>query len=104
RPRVVYAVWVRRVAAGRGGWAWAHALRPGQAVSVLPPRSGFAPVATARRHLLVAGGIGVTPLLSHARWHARWGSDFTVWYAHRPGRAAHLAELAGLCGGRLHAC
>ena len=96
-----YAVSVLRVPGGRGGSAWAHGLRPGDRVRALPPRSGFAPVATARRHLLVAGGIGITPLLAHARWHARWGSDFTLYYAHRPGRAPHLDDLTALCGGRL---
>jgi dimethylamine monooxygenase subunit B len=98
-----YTVSVLRVPRGRGGSAWAHRLRPGDTVAAIPPRSGFAPVATARRHLLVAGGIGITPLLSHARWHARWGSDFTLYYAHKPGRAPHLDDLAALCGGRLRA-
>jgi ferredoxin-NADP reductase len=98
-----YTVSVLRAPHGRGGSAWAHRLRPGDTVAATAPRSGFAPVATARRHLLVAGGIGVTPLLSHARWHARWGSDFAVYYAHKPGRAPHLDDLTALGGGRLRA-
>jgi dimethylamine monooxygenase subunit B len=99
-----YTISVLRVPDGRGGSAWAHGLRPGDPVMAIAPRSGFAPVATARRHLLVAGGIGITPLLSHARWHARWGSDFTLYYAHQPGRAPHLDELAALGGARIRAC
>ncbi|ALE77276.1 hypothetical protein WY02_00880 [Pseudonocardia sp. AL041005-10] len=58
----------------RGGSVWAHGLAPGDAVVATTPRSSFPPVDTARHHLLVAGGIGVTPILSHARWHAFWGT------------------------------
>jgi ferredoxin-NADP reductase len=96
-----YQVSVLRVDGGGGGSAWAHALREGAAVGAVAPRSGFTPAARARRHLLVAGGIGITPLLSHARWHARWGNDFALYYVDRPGRAPHLDELRDLCGGRL---
>jgi ferredoxin-NADP reductase len=65
------------------------------------PRSAFAPVSTARHHLLIAGGIGITPMLSHAREAVRWRRDFTLLYGHRPGAAAHLEELRQLCGDRL---
>jgi ferredoxin-NADP reductase len=98
-----YTLSVLRIPGGSGGSRWVHGLRPGDEVTAVPPRSGFAPAATARRHLLVAGGIGVTPLLSHARWHARHGADYALYYAWRPGRAPHLDELRDLCGDRLHA-
>jgi dimethylamine monooxygenase subunit B len=96
-----YTVSVLRVPDSSGGSAWAHGLRMGDPVDAIVPRSTFAVAAKARRHLLVAGGIGVTPLLSHARWHVRWGGDFTFYYSHQPGRGAHLAELRDLCGARL---
>jgi ferredoxin-NADP reductase len=96
-----YTVSVLRTCGSRGGSAWAHGLTPGAAITAVPPRSGFTPAARARRHLLVAGGIGITPLLSHVRWHRRWGGDFALYYAHKPGRAAHLDELTTLCGDRL---
>ncbi|HEY0938285.1 MAG TPA: PDR/VanB family oxidoreductase [Trebonia sp.] len=98
-----YTVSVLRVPDGRGGSAWVHRLRTGDEVDAVAPRSGFAPAAKARHHLLVAGGIGITPLLAHVRWHRRWGGDFTLYYAHRPGRAAHLAELRDLGGDRVRA-
>lgn len=88
-----YTISVLRVDGSRGGSEWVHRLQPGDPVTAVPPRSTFAPVATARRHLLVAGGIGITPLLSHARWHLRWGNDFGLYYVHKPGRAAHLEEI-----------
>jgi len=98
---LAYRVSVLRVPGGNGGSAWAHALREGAAVEAIAPRSAFAPAARARRHLLVAGGIGITPLLSHARWHVRWGNEFALYYVDRPGRAPHLEELRDLCGARL---
>jgi ferredoxin-NADP reductase len=98
-----YTLSVLRTSDSRGGSAWVHALRPGDPVDAVPPRAAFPVAAKARRHLLVAGGIGVTPLLSHARWHARWGADFTLYYCFQRGRGAHLADLRALCGGRLRA-
>jgi ferredoxin-NADP reductase len=100
---VAYTISVLRVEDGNGGSAWVHSLEPGDVVEAIAPRSSFAPVATARKHLLIAGGIGVTPLLSHARWHARWGNEFSFYYVHKPGRAAHLEELREICGRRLGA-
>ncbi len=99
-PRA-YQVSVLRVAAGGGGSAWVHARQPGDTVDAIAPRAHFTPAARARRHLLVAGGIGITPLLAHARWHVRWGSEFALYYVHRPGRAPHRDELRDLCGDRL---
>ncbi|MFC8044878.1 PDR/VanB family oxidoreductase [Nocardia sp. NPDC057353] len=96
-----YAVSVRLDPAGRGGSRWVHGLRPGDRVRVDPPRSAFAPVADARHHLLVAGGIGVTPLLAHVRAALTWGRSFRLHYAHRPGHGAHADELRALCGDRL---
>ena len=98
-----YTVSVLRTPDSRGGSAWAHELRAGDLVDAVAPRSTFPVAARARRHLLVAGGIGITPLLSHARWHVRWGGDFTLYYA--AGRAAGRTwpSCGDLCGGRLRA-
>jgi ferredoxin-NADP reductase len=93
-----YTISVLKVPDSRGGSAWVHVLEAGDTVTAVPPRSGFAPVATARRHLLVAGGIGITPLLSHARWHLKWGNDFGLYYVHKPGRAPHVSETGGMYG------
>ena len=84
---------------GAGGSAFVHRLQVGDLVTTSRPRSAFAPVSTARHHLLVAGGIGITPMLSHARAAVRWGRSFTLLYGSRSG--AFLAELRQLCGDRL---
>jgi dimethylamine monooxygenase subunit B len=96
-----YAISVRLAADGRGGSRWLHEVAVGQAVSVSPPRSDFPPVLSARHHMLVAGGIGITPVLSHVRAAVAWGRSFEVHYVGRPGTVAHLEDLLALCGDRL---
>ena len=97
-----YEISVLHQRAGRGGSAWVHAqLRPGAVVTASVPRSAFAPVLTARHHLLVAGGIGITAMLSHVRAALQWKRSFTLLYSYRPGHGAHVEELRRLCGQRL---
>jgi dimethylamine monooxygenase subunit B len=91
--------YVLAVRAQGAGSRWLHRLAAGDRVEVSAPRSTFAPVRTARRHLLVAGGIGVTPLLAHAREAVRWGREVRMVYVHRAG--AYAAELRALLGDRL---
>ncbi|WP_141013251.1 PDR/VanB family oxidoreductase [Nocardioides sambongensis] len=84
-----------------GGSDWLHdTLAAGDLVDVEGPRSMFAPVLDQRHALLVAGGIGVTPVLSHARALADRGGSATVVYSYRPGHAAHLADLRALAASR----
>lgn len=84
---------------GAGGSRWIHALQVGDPLSVLMPRSAFAPILRARRHLLIAAGIGVTPMISHLRSARQWGRDVELLYVHRPGRGAHLDDIAALTDG-----
>ncbi len=83
---------------GRGGSAAVHRLMHGEQVRVSAPRSAFPPVANARRHLLFAGGIGITPMVSHLRAAAEWGRDAELLYSYRPGQDAHLSDVQALCG------
>lgn len=79
---------------GFGGSAWVHhELRHGDTVLARTPRSAFPPVLLATRHLLVAAGIGITPMVSHLRSARRWGRDVELLYVHRAGRGAHLEEI-----------
>lgn len=58
-----YQIAVLREPAGRGGSAYVHdELRTGHLVGVSAPRNHF-PLVPAERHLFVAGGIGITPIL-----------------------------------------
>ncbi|TDH60246.1 oxidoreductase [Dankookia rubra] len=74
-----WEVAVKREAASRGGSAWVHeALRPGDAVAATMPRCTFPIAAGANRHVMVAGGIGVTPFLAMARALERQGADWAL--------------------------
>ena len=96
-----YVVSVLECPDGAGGSRWIHRkLRIGDTVVARPPRSAFAPVLRAARHLLVAAGIGITPMVSHLRAARRWGRDVQLLYVHRAGRGACLDEIKHLTDGR----
>lgn len=89
-----YVVSVLLCPNGSGGSRWIHdEVRIGETVDVSAPRSAFSPVLGARRHLLVAAGIGITPMMSHLHSAKRWGRDAHLLYIHRAGRGAHLDEI-----------
>jgi vanillate O-demethylase ferredoxin subunit len=78
-----YRIAVLRDAATRGGSAGMHdKVREGDLLTISEPRNHFALV-HARRTLLFAGGIGVTPLLCMAQRLAATGADFTLHYSTR---------------------
>ncbi|MBB3604600.1 ferredoxin-NADP reductase [Mycolicibacterium sp. BK556] len=92
-----YVVSVLECPQGRGGSRWIHReLRVGSTIHTHLPRSAFAPVLRASRHLLVAAGIGITPMISHLRSARRWGRDVRLLYIHREGRGAYVDEIASL--------
>ena len=99
-----YTISVLQVEGGSGGSLAMHRLAAGDRVSVSLPRSAFAPAATARHFLLVAAGIGITPVLSHARACAEWGVAADLIYVYRPGAGAHAAEVKELLGDDLTEC
>lgn len=93
-----YVVGVGRDAASRGGSAFVHgSLRVGDRLPVLGPRNHFPLVEDAARVVLIAGGIGVTPLVCMARRLSELGRDCVFHYAVRSrDRAAFLDELQTL--------
>jgi dimethylamine monooxygenase subunit B len=92
-----YVVSVLECPDGAGGSRWIHReLAVGDPVVARPPRSAFAPVLRATRHLLIAAGIGITPMVSHLRSARRWGRDVQVLYIHREGRGAYIDEVKEL--------
>lgn len=90
-----YLVGVLREDLGRGGSIKIHQmLKPGTPVVISRPRNHFPLVRDARRHLLLAGGIGVTPLVAMGHALHRAGADFTLYYKARTrAQAAFVAEL-----------
>jgi ferredoxin-NADP reductase len=101
--RARYEIAIKREPEGRGASVWAHAnLAPGVIGHVSAPRNNFPLAANARRHVLIAGGIGVTPLIAMARQLAGDNADFVL---HQCARSAEdaplLPELRAICGDRL---
>ena len=92
-----YLVAVLRDPASRGGSAAVHeAVKEGDTLTISAPKNHFALAHEARRHLLLAGGIGVTPILCMAERLSVMGAEFDMHYAARSReRAAH---------GRLRPC
>lgn len=99
-----YRIAVLRDAASRGGSTGMHdTVHEGDTLTVSEPRNHF-PLAHAKRSLLMAGGIGVTPLLCMAQRLAATGADFELHYSTRsPARTAFMGEIArSAFAGRVH--
>ncbi len=98
-----YEVAIKREAEGRGGSRWVHESAASEAIlHVSAPRNNFELAATAYRHVLVAGGIGVTPVVAMARSLKAAQADFEVHFCvPSEDRAPLLPELRDICGSRL---
>jgi ferredoxin-NADP reductase len=93
---------VLRVPQSRGGSVFMHTLVPGDQIQVTQPLQNFPLSVAAPRHLLLAGGIGITALAAMAAVLRGAGADYTLVYAGRSReRMAYVDELAGLHGERL---
>lgn len=91
-----YLIAVRKEATGRGGSRFMHErLREGDSVEIEPPKNDFPLHAGAGRAVLLAGGIGITPLFAMAASLGTAGRSFELHYgAREPGRAAFRERLA----------
>ena len=97
-----YEIAVKRLSASRGGSAYMHGLAPGARLDIAGPHNHFALNLAAPECLLVAGGIGVTPLYAHALALARRGAPFRLAYGARSRADLALANrLAETLGERL---
>lgn len=97
-----YVVGVNRDPASRGGSEFMHSvIRSGEILPVSPPRNNFELNEAADATVLIAGGIGVTPMLSMVRRLSELGRDWKIFYsARRRAGAAFLDELTTLAGDR----
>ncbi|WP_242527061.1 MULTISPECIES: PDR/VanB family oxidoreductase [Pseudomonas] len=77
-----------------GGSKWVHTLTEGQIIEVEPPRNHFPLVEEAKHILLIAGGIGITPMLGMGRALQESKQAFTLHYAGRTAEnMAYLDEV-----------
>lgn len=90
-----YLIGVLKDPASRGGSSSLHQqLEVGTRLLISAPRNLFALEHAARRSLLFAGGIGITPILSMAEQLAHSGADFQLHYCARSAqRAAFVQRL-----------
>ncbi|VWB19383.1 ferredoxin [Burkholderia aenigmatica] len=79
-----YRIAVLREPRSRGGSAYlVERLAPGDALDVSTPRNHFALDEHASEYMLIAGGIGITPILPMARRLDALGKSFTLLYLAR---------------------
>jgi len=93
-----YVIAVNKDAASRGGSRFVHeTLRAGDVITISHPRNNFALRENAMHSVLIAGGIGITPLLSMIRRLEALGRSWELFYAARTRlAAAFLDQLNGL--------
>lgn len=97
-----YRLAVRLEENSRGGSVYMHGLSAGQTLSAIGPKNDF-PLHAAETGegtvILIAGGIGITPLASHAAALTAAGRPFALHYSGRSrSHLALLEELSLLCG------
>jgi vanillate O-demethylase ferredoxin subunit len=84
RERTRYKIAVLREEAGGGGSAWMHAnVKPGDLLSISAPSNRFEIDEGGDHNFLIAGGIGITPILSMAERLDELGIDFKLYYCTR---------------------
>jgi ferredoxin-NADP reductase len=98
----VYRIAVKLLPDSRGGSAYMHGLQPGARLTIAAPGNHFELARDRPDYLLVAGGIGITPIHAMALALAERGARFRLLYACRRRQDLAFAdELAARIGSRL---
>jgi ferredoxin-NADP reductase len=93
---------VLKVPQSRGGSVFMHSLVPGDELHVTQPLQNFPLSVAAPRHVLLAGGIGITAVAMMARVLRGVGADYTLVYVGRSrDRMAYVDQLVDLHGDRI---
>lgn len=88
-----YRIGVLRTRDSRGGSAFMHdGVEVGTELSITMPVNLFSIVRTGRKHILVAGGIGVTPIHAMAEELRRQNKPFELHYAMRDAASGAFAD------------
>ena len=97
-----YMIAVKREAESRGGSSSMHeAASEGTELDVEPPENDF-PLTDVAEYLLIAGGIGVTPIYAMAQELERQNKRFNIIYCTRSANeTAYLDELTAAYGDRV---
>lgn len=93
-----YRIAVQLEEPSAGGSAFMHTLKEGDTLTIKAPKCDF-PLAAGSPAILLAGGIGITPMLSMAAALTEHGTGFALHYAGRdPEMMAYADRLAALYG------
>ena len=97
-----YRIAVRRAPDSRGGSRYMWSLKPGARIEVSSPASLFEIDWSRNSYCLIAGGIGITPIIGVSGALLRRNAEVKLHYAVKSRRdAAFLDELSDLLGDRL---
>lgn len=93
-----YVVGVKKDAASRGGSRYVHEeLRVGAMLTVSEPRNHFPLNVSASHSVLIAGGIGITPIWCMAQFLEQQGASWELWYSVRTrADAAFVKQMEAL--------
>lgn len=98
-----YVIAINKDAASRGGSRYIHeTLRAGDLITISHPKNNFVLQESAAHTILIAGGIGITPLLSMIRHLGALGRSCELHYAARTRTAAAFLEELKTLGSGLH--
>jgi vanillate O-demethylase ferredoxin subunit len=87
-----YQIAVLKDAGSRGGSIAMHALQVGATIRISDPKNHFALAHESRHSILLAGGIGITPILCMAERLAHAGASFDMHYCTRSADRTAFAE------------
>lgn len=99
-----YRIAVRLQTPSRGGSAFMHNdVKVGDTLRISKPANLFPIHSQGRHHILIAGGVGITPFLSYIEHLLAQGTSFELHYAYRKGLTdAYLDHLQVRLGNRLY--
>lgn len=97
-----YVIAVQKDRASRGGSKWVHEnFRPGDILTVNGPRNNFALNEAAEKSLLIAGGIGITPIMSMIERLTALSRDWELIYCARKRSESAFTEKLESFGSRV---
>ena len=97
----VFRIAVKREPQSRGGSRFMHeSVVVGSQLTLSPPANLFALAAGDGPHILIAGGIGITPFMSHIAALDQTGAAFELHYSYRDARVAAYVDTLRQYQGR----
>lgn len=100
KDRRRYTIGVLREVNSRGGSVWLHEnVKQGDTLKITPPLINFSLQEDAAEHILIAGGIGITPMLAMGYRLVDLGAKFTLHYCTRsPEQTAFMEDVSRVFG------